>query len=58
MNEELKSELRSEVVTLINKANKAINGVEAMQLSQAALNAANAFITLENVDKGSSYNVK
>lgn len=50
MNEKLKTELRSAVVNLVTRAGKSERGDEAMRLSQAAVNAANAFITLENID--------
>ncbi len=37
----------SEVETLIDKAAKASNAVDALQFSQAACNAANALVALE-----------
>ena len=39
------------VMSLIGKAGRAANAVEALQYSQAALNAANAIITLAEVPK-------
>jgi hypothetical protein len=43
-------ELKSDVVTLINKAARAENPLASVQLSQAALNAAHAMTQLQNIE--------
>ena len=49
MTDTVKSDMRAKVESLIAKASHASTPLEAMQFSQAALNASNALLALSNL---------